>query len=166
MTDRLEPSRRDFLAVSAAGLLGLARGAADLQADQERDRGELLYVGTYTDANRSDGIYLVRMDPRSGELRQVGSVNAGQNPSFLAIHPSGRVLYAVNEVDEHDGKKTGAVSAFALARDTGAMTRLGEESSGELRPLSRSLDRSAHRVPPLRPRAVVVLDVREPEKIL
>jgi len=66
MTDRLEPSRRDFLAASAAGLIGLARSASNLAADESVPDGELLYVGTYTDDTRSEGIYLVRMDSRSG----------------------------------------------------------------------------------------------------
>ncbi|HET9710150.1 MAG TPA: beta-propeller fold lactonase family protein, partial [Gemmatimonadales bacterium] len=74
---------------------------------------QLLYVGTYTDANRSDGIYLLRMDPRSGALRSVAAVNASPSPSFLALHPNGRVLYAVHE-DEY-----GAVSAFAIDGQSG-----------------------------------------------
>ena len=104
--------------------------------------GELLYVGTYTEGGRRDGIHLVRMDPRSGKLRRVGSVDAGANPSFLAIHPNGRVLYAVNEVEKHNGRATGAVSAFAIANDTGALTRLGEQPSEGGSPCFVSVDRT------------------------
>jgi 6-phosphogluconolactonase len=144
ITDRLEPSRRDFLAASAVGLLKFA-GAGDLARGKEsQPDGELLYVGTYTEGDRSEGIYLVRMDPRSGELRLVGSANAGANPSFLAIHPNGRVLYAVNEVTEHNGKATGVVSAFAIARDTGALTRLNEQPSEGGAPCYVSVDRGGH----------------------
>ncbi len=124
----MTPSRRDFLAASAISLIGLARGA-------ESD-GDLLYVGTYTEGTRSEGIYLVRMDRRSGQLRRVGSVDAGANPSFLAIHPNGRVLYAVNELEK------GAVRAFAIARDTGALTRLNEQPSEGGAPCYVSVDRS------------------------
>src|SRR5437667_63365 len=87
---------------------------------EARTDPDLLYVGTYT-----ENIYLVRMDRRSGELVRVGAVNAGANPSFLSIHPNGRVLYAVNELEP-----TGAVSAFAIERATGALTRINEEPSG------------------------------------
>ena len=112
MTDARDPSRRDFLTASAISLIGLARGSAS------PPDGDLLYVGTYTEGTRSEGIYLVRMDRRSGQLRRVGSVDAGGNPSFLAIHPTGRVLYAVNELEKYKERATGAVSAFAIAKDT------------------------------------------------
>src|SRR2546421_7842993 len=130
MTSARDLSRRDFLAASAIGLIGLAR-AAERPADSD-----LLYVGTYTESTRSEGIYLVRMDRRSGALRRVGSVAAGPNPSFLAIHPNRRVLYAVNELEK------GAVSSFAIAGDTGALTRLNEQPSEGGAPCFVSVDRS------------------------
>ncbi|HZE07662.1 MAG TPA: lactonase family protein [Gemmatimonadaceae bacterium] len=103
---------------------------------------ELLYVGTYTDDGRSKGIYLVRMDQRTGQLRVVGSIDAGANPSYLAVHPNGRVLYAVNEVDKFEGKPSGGAVAFSIAGDTGRLTRLGEEPSGGTGPAYVSVDRS------------------------
>jgi len=137
MTHPRELSRRDFLAASAISLIGLARGS------ETPPDGDLLYVGTYTEGTQSEGIYLVRMDRRSGQLRRVGSVDAGANPSFLAIHPNGRVLYAVNELEKYKGRATGAVSAFAIARESGALTRLNEQPSEGGAPCYVSLDRSA-----------------------
>jgi 6-phosphogluconolactonase len=143
MTSPHEPSRRDFLAVSAVGLVALARGSeSPAWREESQMDAELLYVGTYTEGGRPDGIHLIRMDRRSGKLRQVGSVNAGANPSFLAIHPNGRVLYAVNEVEKYNGKATGAVSTFAIASDTGALTRRGEQPSEGGAPCFVSVDRS------------------------
>ena len=136
MTHPRDLSRRDFLAASAIGLIGLARGS-------ERSESDLLYVGTYTAGTRSEGIYLIRMDRRSGQLRRVGSVDAGANPSFLAIHPNGRVLYAVNELEKYKERATGAVSAFGIAGDTGALTRLNEQPSEGGAPCYLSVDRSA-----------------------
>src|SRR5918999_4560959 len=105
MTDSLGPSRRDFLAASAAGLFGLASGAAkSAWGEESQPDGMLLYVGTYTEGKRSEGIHLVRMDLRSGELRPVRAFEAGANPSFLAVHPNAAVLYAVNEVEERNGR--------------------------------------------------------------
>jgi len=93
---------------------------------------DLLYVGTYTES-----IYLVRMDRRSGELLRVGAVNAGANPSFLTMHPNGRVLYAVNELEQ-----AGMVSAFAIERATGALTRLNQQPSQGGSPCYVSVDHS------------------------
>jgi len=143
MTDPRDPSRRDFLAASAIGLIGLARGSVSpALRDVAQTNGDLLYVGTYTAGTRSEGIYLVHMDRRSGQLQRVGSVDAGPNPSFLAIHPNGRVLYAVNELEKYEGRATGAVSAFAIARETGVLTRLNEQPSEGGAPCYVSVDRS------------------------
>jgi len=99
---------------------------------EARTDPDLLYVGTYTES-----IFLVRMDRRSGELLQVGAVKAGANPSFLSIHPNGRVFYAVNELEP-----AGMVSAFAIESGTGALTRLNEQPSGGGAPCYVSVDRS------------------------
>jgi len=136
MTNPREPSRRDFLAASAVGLVGLARG------EESQLDAELLYVGTYTEGGRTDGIHLIRMDRRSGKLRRVDAVNAGPNPSFLAIHPNGSTLYAVNELEKLNGRATGAVSAFAIARVTGALTKRNEQPSEGGAPCYVSVDRN------------------------
>lgn len=153
MTKPYEPSRRDFLAASALGLAGLGTsprvplslsgegtsppdplsvsGEGEPRVGAEED---LLYVGTYTDHTQSAGIYLLRMDRQSGQLRSVGSADAGANPSFLAIHPNDQVLYAVNEVAQ------GKVVAFTIAGDSGALTRLDEQPSGGNAPCYVSTD--------------------------
>jgi 6-phosphogluconolactonase len=143
MTNPREPTRRDFLATSAVGLFALARDSESVaRGEHSQLDDDLLYVGTYTEDTKSDGIYIVRMDPRSGKLRRVGVVNAGANPSFLAIHPNGRVLYAVNEVDKYKGKATGALSAFAIATNTGDLTRRDEQLSEGAAPCFVSVDHS------------------------
>ena len=143
MSNSGAPSRRDFLAAAAVGLVACARGAPSLGRREESQTDEaLLYVGTYTEGTKSEGVYTLRMDSRSGTLRRVGSVDAGANPSFLTIHPNGRFLYAVNEVETHNGKPTGAVTAFAIASGTGALTRRNEQPSEGGAPCYVSVDRS------------------------
>jgi 6-phosphogluconolactonase len=131
------PTRREFLGTAALGLLGI-RSTRFAHVPNEQ---ELLYVGSYTDAKRVEGIALVQFDTRSGALALLRTVDAGPNPSFLAIHPQGRVLYAVNEVAERAGQKSGGVSAFSIASD-GALARLSEQSSQGAGPCYVSVDRS------------------------
>jgi 6-phosphogluconolactonase len=140
-----DPSRREFLAMSAFTLLG-ATGLAHAGFEKSNIDDQLLYVGTYTEDKRADGIYLVRMSAGSGQLQLVGSANVGPNPSFLAIHPNGRVLYAVNEVAEHNGKRGGVVGAFAIAANTGLLARINEQSTEGAGPCYVSVDRKGRAV--------------------
>ena len=70
------------------------------------------------------------MDASSGAVVE-GPVLAGrsENPSFLAFHPGGRFLYAVNEVPSFGGRPTGAVSAFAVDPSTGNLAFLNRQPS-------------------------------------
>src|SRR5690349_13577138 len=57
----------------------------------------LVYVGTYT-GPQSKGIYVYRFDSATGKLDS-GSLAAELNrPSFVAIHPNRKYLYAVSEL--------------------------------------------------------------------
>ena len=87
-----------------------------------------VYVGTYT-TGESKGIYLLRLDLASGALQSAGVAAEGPNPSFLAIHPSRRVLYAVSEMGRFAGKETGAVSAMSIDPQTGKLILLNQQSS-------------------------------------
>jgi 6-phosphogluconolactonase len=101
----------------------------------------LIYVGTYTGPS-SKGIYAFRFDPDSGNSTSLGLVAESTNPSFLAIDPSQRYLYAVNEVGDYKGEKTGGVSAFAIDRKTGKLTFLNEVSSRGAGPCHVALDKT------------------------
>jgi 6-phosphogluconolactonase len=90
-----------------------------------------VYVGTYTqEGSTSKGIYAYRFDPDGAKLTSIGLVAQTINPSFLAVHPSHQFLYAVNEVGNYKGQKSGAVSAFSIDRTTGKLTLLNEVASG------------------------------------
>src|SRR6516225_7138603 len=74
-----------------------------------------LYVGTYTHGKTpSEGIYLLELDPASGRVTPQGVAAKLANPSFLAIHPGHKLLYAVNEMGSFQGKRGGAVSALSI----------------------------------------------------
>jgi 6-phosphogluconolactonase len=87
----------------------------------------LMYVGTYTGGG-SKGIYAYRFRPSSGLATPIGLAAESPNPSYLAVHPNNRFLYAVNEVSNYDGKN-GAVSAFSINAGTGRLTLLNKVSS-------------------------------------
>ncbi|MBD3184358.1 beta-propeller fold lactonase family protein [Candidatus Poribacteria bacterium] len=99
----------------------------------------LVYVGTYTQGD-SEGIYIYHLDMDSGDLNLVGVAKDIVNPSFLAIEPEKRYLYAVNEVGNFNNKPTGAVSAFAIDRETGKLTFLNHQSSEGSGPCYISID--------------------------
>ena len=100
----------------------------------------MVYVGTYTGGpSASKGIYRLRLDLDSGALTEAGPPTESVSPSFLALHPSGRYLYAVNETDGPP-KGEGGVSAFAVDARTGALTPLNKESSRGGSPCHLALD--------------------------
>jgi len=79
----------------------------------------VVFVGTYTEpeGSQSEGIYIYRMDPSTGELTFKSSVKGIVNPSFLEVHPRMDFLYAVNEVQGFDRQPGGGVSAFSFNSD-------------------------------------------------
>lgn len=87
-----------------------------------------VYIGTYTRAE-SEGIYLLTLDSKTGELTHQGLAAEVENPAFLALHPSKPLLYAVGEMDNLDGKSGGAVNAFALDSETGLLKLLNQRSA-------------------------------------
>ena len=99
----------------------------------------LVYIGTYTGA-KSKGIYVSRFDPATGRLTSPELAAETPSPSFLAIHPSKRFLYAAGEATNLGGKPVGAVSAFKLDAKTGQLTLLNQESSGGAGPCHLAVD--------------------------
>jgi 6-phosphogluconolactonase len=112
MTGMENTSRRFFLAkISALAFSARVRGWAATPAG-------LIFAGTYTDkGSTSRGIYAFRWDADAGTMTPLGLAAATVNPSFLALSPDRRHLYAVNETDEFHGEKSGSVSSFAVAGD-------------------------------------------------
>jgi 6-phosphogluconolactonase len=99
----------------------------------------LVYIGTYT-GPKSKGIYVSRLDATSGALSPAELAGETPSPSFLAIHPTRDFLYAVNEVGDYEGKKSGSVSAFGIDRATGKLTALNKQPSVGGGPAHISLD--------------------------
>jgi len=104
-----------------------------------------VYIGTYTSGG-SKGIYLSELDLASGALSPPALVGETPNPSFVSIHPSGRYLFAVNEVGNFRGQKSGSVTAFSIDPKSGGLTQLNQQSSRGDGPCFITVDRTGRNV--------------------
>jgi 6-phosphogluconolactonase len=128
--------RRLFcLAIAAALAVGTTRTSARAS--------HLMFVGTYTGPT-SQGIYAFRFDDASGALTPVGLVAETPSPSFLAISPDKRTLFAVNEVSSYGGEQTGSVTSFAIDPATGKLKPINTESSHGADPCHLAVDATGH----------------------
>jgi 6-phosphogluconolactonase len=134
---RAKIAQRFFLAVLLlAAIISVHAAAA------AKDR---VYIGTYTN-HGSQGIYVCDFDPSSGSLTSPQLAAATADPSFLAVAPSRRFLYAINETDHFNGQPTGGLSAFSIDPMTGKLTLLNQVSSLAPGPAYITLDGSSHYV--------------------
>lgn len=125
-------TRRDFMRAAGVATLGAALTSHETQAlttnTAAPTRELLLYVGTYT-SGKSEGIYLYRLNLSDGSLKRAGVTGGVSNPSYLALDHARRFLYAVEETEEFEGEKSGAVSAFALDRREGSPRFINRQAS-------------------------------------
>jgi 6-phosphogluconolactonase len=135
---------RSFLSLTA--FLFLLAGVSSGAPARHRTK-YFVYVGTYTqEGSESKGIYAYRFDSATPRLVPIGLAAQSTNPSFLAVHPNHRFLYAVNEVSNYKGEKSGAVSAFAVNRATGNLTLLNQVATKGGDPCYISFDKTGKHV--------------------
>jgi 6-phosphogluconolactonase len=80
------------------------------------------YIGTYTRGEKG-GVHTCLFDTQTGELSDLKLAGQVDSPSFVALAPNGKHLYAVSE------RAGGSVYAFAVNRETGELTELNHESA-------------------------------------
>lgn len=101
-----------------------------------------VYVGTYTAKDGSKGIYRSQLDVATGKLSAPEVAAEVGNPTFLALAPNGKTLYAVGEVGNQGAKKNeGGVHAYRVDAATGKLTKLNENTSGGPGPCHISTDK-------------------------
>ena len=110
---------------------GLAlTGARAQEASPLQGKSTLVYIGTRTDGT-AKGIYLFRLQSAGTEVFQnvtlvpLGLAAEALNPTFFEIDTGRRLLFAVNEVAQFEGKPVGTVSAFAID-DTGKLKLINQ----------------------------------------
>src|SRR3954447_20452432 len=114
--------RRTFLRYAGAGTLLAQRVPA-------AGKQYFVYWGTYTTSlprfanGESKGIYVSRLNTETGRLSIPELAAETKSPSYLTVHPSRRLLYAVNELGDNDSETAaGYISAFAIDSKTGKLT--------------------------------------------
>jgi 6-phosphogluconolactonase (cycloisomerase 2 family) len=142
---KMESRNEERNALSAVSRRGLLKGSmaiaaawsAPTPAPAQTGGPVYAYIGTYNP--NGVGIYIYRMDTTTGILTPTGSV-ADASPSSIAIAPSGKYLYAVNEISNFMGTTTGSVTAYSIDRATGKLTKLNAVSSGSGGPAHVGVD--------------------------
>ena len=85
-----------------------------------------LFIGTYT-AKDSKGIYVYLFDASTGTIKWISNTDSAANPSYLAIAPNQKYVYAVNETHGENG---GTVSAYSFDRTRGKLNFINRQPTG------------------------------------
>ncbi len=103
-----------------------------------------VYIGT--SGGDSEGIYLLRLDLETGELTHEGLAAEADSPGFLALHPTESLLYAVGRMQDEEGQRIGALSAFRIEEGTGELSLINQASSIDAGPCHIAVDRAGRHV--------------------
>ena len=137
----MKMTRRFFasvLIIVAPLLLSVAR----TPADNSKRSQYFAFIGTYTAKTDSKGIYSFHFDSSTGRLTSLALAAATQDPSFLTVASNDKYLYAVNELSEFNGKKSGAVTSYSLDPKSGKLVQLNQVPSGGADPCYVSFDQT------------------------
>src|SRR5437764_3009227 len=119
----------------ARGAFAIAATALSLAAQTPASGQFFLYAGTSTNRGSSKGIYVYRFDSTNGNTEPLGLAAESPNPTFLAVHPNHRFLYAVSEVSNYAaagapaGSRAGSVAAVSIDSKSARLTDLNAVSS-------------------------------------
>ena len=102
------------------------------------------YIGTYT-KGESKGIYRSSIDLESGACTPPVLAAKTENPSFLAIHPTEKLLFAVNEIGKFKRRSSGSVSSFRI-KDNGNLKHLNSQPTQGAHPCHLAVDATGKHV--------------------
>jgi 6-phosphogluconolactonase (cycloisomerase 2 family) len=139
--------RIDRRKVLVLGLLATTQLVLPNSQSHAADAGKptFLYVGSYTKSppgggsSNPVGLSVFRFNPQSGALIPVQQV-ASANPSFVALHPSKRFLYVINEIGDFEGKKSGSIEAYSIDPNAGTLKFLNRQALGIPGPAHLAVD--------------------------
>ena len=87
---------------------------------------QYLLVGTY-DSPTSEGVYVYKFNRADGSAKEVSHIKSS-NPSFLAVSPDKKYVYAVNENADSTGRG-GGITSFSFDKKKGMLTELSHQST-------------------------------------
>lgn len=96
-----------------------------------------LFVGSYTYGEKTDGVYVYEFNSKTGELTKVETESNLVNPSFIALSPNGKYLYACTETKL---ERHGFVSAFEIDSMTGHLNFINKQNAGGRNPVHLVVD--------------------------
>ncbi|NER17799.1 lactonase family protein [Spongiivirga citrea] len=109
------------------GVLGIL-----LSCSPKKDTKNLLFIGSYTNGQPSEGLYVYDFDINSGKTKELFVLDSIVNPSFITLSPDGKYLYTVTKSQM---KVNGMIAAFAVDSVKGALHFLNEEDAGGRNPV-------------------------------
>lgn len=130
------------------GLLVLFMACGSKKTEQSVAKQEsneaIFFVGTYTKKEghvdgQGEGVYVYSMNKNTGAISYKATSDAVISPSYLAVHPDGQHVYAVNEYDGGEDSYA-AVTAFDYNPEDHSLTYLNEVSSVGQYPCFLSID--------------------------
>lgn len=95
-----------------------------------------LLIGTYT-KGKSEGIYVYQFNTKTGDATMASKAPAS-NPSYLALSPDERFVYAANE----DGGDKARITAFSFDKTNGQLQQIDQQSSGGDHPCYVSVNKT------------------------
>lgn len=100
-------------------------------------QNQFLLIGTY-DSPKSEGIYVYQFNNLNGLAKEISHVKTS-NPSYIAISPNKKYVYAVNENADKNGKG-GTVTSFVFDKKIGILTKINTQSSEGNHPCYIAID--------------------------
>ena len=97
-----------------------------------------LIVGTY-DSPKSEGIYVYKFSSTDGSVKEISHIKT-RNPSFVAISPNEKYVYAVHEIGR--GGNGGEIAAFSFDKKQGTLTFINQQLSGGDHPCYVTVDKT------------------------
>lgn len=102
---------------------------------------EIMYIGTYSE-NNSKGLYVLSFNREKLSTKTIQTVQDKKSPTFLALHPEKKFLYAAYREGKDENDPAGTIVAYAIDEKTGKLSKINQVSSVGASPCHISVDPS------------------------